>query len=224
VYLPLAGRRVVSWSFSWAALVPQLGRFVLVVRPQDVDLASETLRREVSELDVDLVLGGDSRHASEQAALDHLAPLVARDEIDVVAVHDGARPLAGPHLFESVVTTAAAVGGAVPALPADSVLAVRPDGQPLAAAAPGRDGRPPRGAALVRAQTPQAFRAHDLITAYRAATHAGYRGTDTASSVEAFSDLVVQVVAGSRQNLKVTYPNDLLVAERLLAVNHYRMS
>ncbi|HEX2806693.1 MAG TPA: 2-C-methyl-D-erythritol 4-phosphate cytidylyltransferase, partial [Kineosporiaceae bacterium] len=63
----------------------------------------------------------------------------------------------------------------------------------------------------------------DLLAAYAAASGVGYQGTDTACSVEVFSDLVVQVVAGSRQNLKVTYPHDLFLAERLLAVNRYRM-
>jgi 2-C-methyl-D-erythritol 4-phosphate cytidylyltransferase len=219
VYLPLAGRRVISWSFTWAAKVPEIGHFVLVVRPEDEDLARHTLRRETPEVSVDLVLGGSSRHASEQAALDHLTARIGNGEVDVVAIHDGARPLAGPALFRSVVGTAGSVGGAIPALPADSVLEVHPDGRPVhpgPGAAIGRDG-------LVRVQTPQAFRAKDLLAAYAAASDLGYQGTDTACSVEEFSDLVVQVVAGSRQNLKVTYPHDLFLAERLLAVNRYRM-
>ena len=231
VYLPLAGRRVISWSFTWAAKVSEIGHFVLVVRPEDEELARQTLRRETPEVSVDLVIGGSSRHESEQAALDHLTARIGNGEVDVVAIHDGARPLAGPALFRSVVSTAGSVGGAVPALPAESVLEVHPDGRPvhpgqgagpaqsagqLQGAGSGRDG-------LVRVQTPQAFRAKDLLAAYSAASDSGYQGTDTACSVEVFSDLVVQVVAGSRQNLKVTYPHDLFLAERLLAVNRYRM-
>jgi 2-C-methyl-D-erythritol 4-phosphate cytidylyltransferase len=223
VYLPLAGRRVISWSFTWAAKVTEIGHFVLVVRPEDEELALHTLRRETPAVSVDLVVGGSSRHQSEQAALDHLTTRIGDGEVDVVAIHDGARPLAGPAMFRSVVTTAGSVGGAVPALPAESVLEVHPDGRPVrdgegtgAGTGTGRDG-------LVRVQTPQAFRAKDLLAAYAAASDARYQGTDTACSVEAFSDLVVQVVAGSRQNLKVTYPHDLFLAERLLAVNRYRM-
>jgi 2-C-methyl-D-erythritol 4-phosphate cytidylyltransferase len=219
VYLPLAGRRVISWSFTWAAEVPEIGHFVLVVRPEDEELARHTLRREAPEVSVDLVIGGSTRHASEQAALDHLTARIGHGDVDVVAIHDGARPLAGPALFRSVVTTAGSVGGAVPALPAESVLQVHPDGRPVH-----NDGGPDAGRdGLVRVQTPQAFRAKDLLEAYAAASDNGYQGTDTACSVEVFSDLVVQVVAGSRQNLKVTYPHDLFLAERLLAVNRYRM-
>src|SRR5919202_5418887 len=118
VYLPLAGRRVVSWSLLWAAQVEDVGTFVLVVRPEDAELAEDVLRREAPGLDVRMVVGGATRHESEDAALVHLAPAVEAGEIDVVALHDGARPLAGPALFRSVVATAQAVGGAVPALPA----------------------------------------------------------------------------------------------------------
>jgi 2-C-methyl-D-erythritol 4-phosphate cytidylyltransferase len=210
VYLPLAGRRVVSWSFVWASQVPEIGQFVLVVRPEDVELARETLARDVPELTVDVVTGGATRHASEQAGLDHLRHLVDAGVVDVVAVHDGARPLARPALVRSVVTTAARVGGALPALPAGPVVPVDANGVP----GPAGDGH---GPGLARVQTPQAFRAAPLVAAYRAASAAGYEGTDTASSVEAFSDLTVQVVAGSRHNLKVTYPGDLPLAERLLA-------
>lgn len=222
VYLPLAGRRVVSWSFAWAAQVAEIGHFVLVVRPEDAALARETLRREAADLPVDLVLGGGSRHESEQAALDHLQARIAGGEVEVVAIHDGARPLAGPSLFRSVVTTAASVGGALPALPAEHVLPVDADGEPIGRSDPAGT-RSGAATSLVRVQTPQAFRAGPLIAAYASAAQAGYQGTDTASSVAGFSDLVVQVVAGSRHNLKVTYPHDLLLAERLLAASRYQL-
>ncbi len=216
VYLPLAGRHVLSWSLQWAAQVPQVSTFVLVVRPEDAPLADELLHRDARGLDVTTVVGGTTRHGSEDAALAHLAPRVEAGDIDVIAVHDGARPLAGPTLFGSVVATARAVGGAVPALPATGLLPVgpdrRPDGDPAAAV-----GR------LARVQTPQAFRAKDLLAAYGAALQVGFQGTDTASTVEVFSDLVVQTVAGSRTNLKVTYPQDLLLAEQLLAAHGYRL-
>lgn len=218
VYLPLAGRRVVSWSLQWAAQVEDVGAFVLVVRPEDAELADEVVRREARGLDVRMVVGGATRHESEEAALVHLAPAVEAGDVDVIAVHDGARPLAGPAMFRSAITTARAVGGAVPALPAVGVLAVGSDGQPH------RGGPwvvPPHR--LVRVQTPQAFRAKDLLGAYAAAHATGYLGTDTACTVEAYSDLTVQTVAGSRQNLKVTYPHDLVLAEQLLGAHHYRL-
>jgi 2-C-methyl-D-erythritol 4-phosphate cytidylyltransferase len=215
VYLPLAGRRLVSWSFTWGAQVAEFGHFVLVVRPEDAGLARETVRREADGVSIDLVIGGGTRHESEQAAIDQLAPAIEQREVDVVAIHDGARPLTGPSMFHAVVTTARSIGGAVPALPADGVLPVGPGGRLLVPGEPARN--------LTRVQTPQAFRAKDLYAAYAAAAGDGYQGTDTACTVENYSDLVVRVVAGHRRNLKVTYPHDLYLAERLLAAHQYRM-
>jgi 2-C-methyl-D-erythritol 4-phosphate cytidylyltransferase len=244
VYLPLAGRRLISWSFTWAAEVDAVDQLVLVVRPEDAELAEQTLHREApSARMVELVIGGDTRHGSEQAALDHLARRIDSGELDVVAIHDGARPLAGPTLFRSVIATAASVGGAVPALPALGVFPADPiaESKPVprggtnvafrtngsSASGTGVNGTGPTGAeasrGLARVQTPQAFRAPELLRAYRQALAERYQGTDTACSIERYGELAVQVVAGSRHNLKVTYPHDLVLAERLLAVNHNRM-
>ncbi len=219
VYLPLAGRRVVSWSLQWAAQVPEVGTFVLVVRPEDAELAVEVLRREARGLDVRIVVGGPTRHASEDAALAQLAPEVESGAIDVIAVHDGARPLAGPALFRSVITTADAVGGAVPALPAVGVLPVGSDGQPhrsapetpsphAARARPDAAGLPGQGPARppTRPRTRSATRAPTPPPASRRTATWSCRPSRAA-----------------RQNLKVTYPHDLVLAEQLLAAHQYRL-
>jgi 2-C-methyl-D-erythritol 4-phosphate cytidylyltransferase len=69
----------------------------------------------------------------------------------------------------------------------------------------------------VRVQTPQAFRAAPLLAAYRAATAAGFEGTDTSASMERFSDVTVHCFPGDPRNLKVTYAQDLFLAEQLLS-------
>jgi 2-C-methyl-D-erythritol 4-phosphate cytidylyltransferase len=120
-----------------------------------------------------------------------------------VLIHDAARPLAGPDMMSTAVSTAREFGGAIPAVPADDVVASTPDG--IAA-----------GGALVRVQTPQAFRARPLLDAYRLAEAEGIEGTDTSSCVERFTDVQVRTFAGASTNLKVTYPEDVLVAARLL--------
>jgi 2-C-methyl-D-erythritol 4-phosphate cytidylyltransferase len=215
VYRPLAGRAVVSWSFTWASQVGGVGRWVLVVRPEDAERAAEVCAREAGGLDVRLVIGGSTRHESEQAALDLLEPHVRSGEVDVIAVHDGARPLAGPSLFRSVIATAARVGGAVPALRATDLIPVADDASPVLATAP--------SGTLTRVQTPQAFSATGLLAAYTRARAAGFGGTDTSAAVAAYSDLPIQAVAGSPFNLKVTYQRDLRLAERLLEIHGHRL-
>lgn len=221
VYLPLAGRRVISWSLLQAARVPPVGRIVLVIRPEDTALARATLATECPGLAVEVVTGGTTRHASERAALAHLAPAVAAGDVEVIVVHDGARPLAGSLLFRHVIDTAAAVGGAVPGLPTHDLLLTEPElpGNRSPEPEPGRPGAPRERMRLVAVQTPQAFRAAELVAAYAAADAAGIRGSDTAATLERFSSLPVRLVPGSRHNVKITYPSDVAVVERLLTAH-----
>src|SRR6266511_3534577 len=72
------------------------------------------------------------------------------------------------------------------------------------------------GERLVSIQTPQAFRAAPLLDAYEAAARDGFAGTDTAACIERYTDLEVAVVPGEPGNLKITFADDLLMAERLL--------
>jgi 2-C-methyl-D-erythritol 4-phosphate cytidylyltransferase len=245
VYLPLAGRTVIAWSFVWAAELTEVRHCLLVVRPEDVERAERAVRDDVpGGPRIELISGGDTRHGSEEAAVLHLAPLIRAGQLDVVVVHDGARPLCGPSLFRSTISVAAEAGGAVPTLPVTGLLAVAAGGasapgtsigepsdvlrgaDPRSAGADPRatDSRGPRdGYRLARVQTPQAFRAAGLLAAFDRARKDGFVGTDTASTVERYGQLVVRSVAGARHNLKVTYPHDLRRAEQLLAAHGYAM-
>ena len=78
--------------------------------------------------------------------------------------------------------------------------------------------------ALVTVQTPQAFHALPLLEAYERAATAGFVGSDTAACAERFGDLQVRSVAGDPRNLKITFPEDLFVAERLLAKAHWKLT
>jgi 2-C-methyl-D-erythritol 4-phosphate cytidylyltransferase len=90
-----------------------------------------------------------------------------------------------------------------PAVPADDVVRATPAGIGC-------------GGPLVRVQTPQAFRARPLLDAYRLAQLEEFEGTDTSSCLERFTDVGVRTFPGTSTNLKVTYPQDVLVAARLL--------
>jgi 2-C-methyl-D-erythritol 4-phosphate cytidylyltransferase len=206
-YLPLAGRAVVTWSLETLRRTPGVERLLLVVRPADRDLAAEVLDRELPGASVQVVTGGATRHASEYQALRHLAGAIRAGAVDLVLVHDAARPLASVALARRVLAAAGRAGGAVPGVPLDGVVPVDPAGR-LAGPLAGR---------LVTVQTPQAFQAAALLDAHEAAARAGFDGTDTASCVERHGGVRVAVVPGEPGNLKVTFPHDLLAAERLLA-------
>jgi 2-C-methyl-D-erythritol 4-phosphate cytidylyltransferase len=201
VLLPLSGVPVLARSVRTVLDVEGVHRIVLVVRPEDRDEVAEAVAPHLGEHDLWLVDGGEHRHDSEWQALQVLAADIENDELDVVAIHDAARPLAGVELWRAVLDAAARHGGAIPVV--ESPQLSRADGS-LA---------PPR---LVGVQTPQAFRAVDLLRAYRQAEADGFVGTDTAACLERYTDLAIAGVPSTTANLKVTFPEDLGIAEALL--------
>nr|WP_245574018.1 IspD/TarI family cytidylyltransferase [Amycolatopsis nigrescens] len=213
VYLPLAGRRLVSWSLSAFHRVPDVGVLVLVARPQDGELVDWVLDREVAGAEVEVVFGGDTRQGSELRALRQLAARIDSGVIDTVLIHDAARPLVSPALISGVLHSARRHGGAIPGLPADDIAAVGEDDGRLTELSAG---------SMIRAQTPQGFRAAPLLAAYEQAAREEFVGTDTASCMEQFSALPVHWVRGEQQNFKITYPHDLLVAEQVLSASDYQ--
>jgi 2-C-methyl-D-erythritol 4-phosphate cytidylyltransferase len=184
---------------------------VLVARPDDSKLVDGVLDRELTGTPVEVVYGGDTRQESELSALRRLASRVDDGTVDVVLLHDAARPLVSPALIAGVLHAAREHGGAIPGLPADDVITVTDDvvsGPPLDAA--------------IKAQTPQGFRAAPLIDAYEQAAREEFVGTDTASCMERYSDVPVRWVHGDQHNFKITYPHDLTIAEQFLAASEYR--
>lgn len=203
VYLPLDGRTVLSWSLTTFAAMPEIGHIVLVVRAADRALAQGVLDREVDHAAIEIVVGGDTRQASELAGLRLLADRIRTGAVDCVLIHDGARPLVSTALTVAVLAAARADGGAVPGLVRDDLVAATADGTAVGAPAPG----------LVAAQTPQAFRAGPLLAAYEQAERHGFIGTDTASCVQRFApELAVRFVPGEEHNIKITFAHDLAFA------------
>jgi 2-C-methyl-D-erythritol 4-phosphate cytidylyltransferase len=149
-----------------------------------------------------VVTGGATRADSVRSGL-AAVPVDA----EVIVVHDAARPLASPALFAAVIGAVADGGadGAVPGVPpSDTIKAVDESGRVTSTIDRTR---------LVAVQTPQAFRGAVLRRAHEGAPPGA---TDDAMLVEALGG-TVRVVPGELGNLKITDPEDLGVAERLLA-------
>lgn len=183
-YELLAGERVLDRSVRVAAV--HAAGVTVVVPPADAE-------REGA------VAGGATRSDSVRAGLAHVP-----DDVDIVCVHDAARPLATPELFQRVIdAVAGGSSAAVPGVPlADTVKEIDEAGRVV--------GTPDRDR-LVAVQTPQAFRRSVIVEAHRS----GGDATDDAGLVEALGHDVV-VVPGEPTNRKITVADDLAWAERQL--------
>ena len=184
----LAGRRVLDWAVDDAR--EACDGVVVVVAPDRVDSVQSEEHRTVA--------GGDSRSESVRRGLAEVP-----DDVEVIVVHDAARPAAGVGLFHAVIDAVrAGADGAVPGVPVTDTVK-RVDGE-LVVETLDR-------AALVAVQTPQAFRAGAL----RAAHASGDDATDDAALVERAGGRVV-VVPGHSANRKITAPADLEAMEAVL--------
>jgi 2-C-methyl-D-erythritol 4-phosphate cytidylyltransferase len=190
---------------------PLLGRAMDTVHACSIDQVLVTAPDGFEEAARELVgphprvfPGGPTRQESVAAALRLLrADALA---VETVLVHDVARPLASPALFGSVTAAVGDADGAVPGVPvADTVKRVVDDVVVET---------PPRSS-LVAVQTPQAFQVEVLERAHHVAAREGFAGTDDATLLERIGCRVA-VVPGEPGNLKITTPEDLVLAAALL--------
>jgi 2-C-methyl-D-erythritol 4-phosphate cytidylyltransferase len=201
VLLPLGSTTALERSVTTALAVEGVRRLVLVVRAEDRDAVAEAVAPLLGDREATVVLGGTTRHGSEWNALRVLRPQIESGEIDVVVIHDAARPLAGPDLYNAVIAAAREHGGAIPAAPLTQLVT--------------RDLAPVPGE-LAGVQTPQAFRAGALLAAYAQAEREGGDFTDTAGCLARYAtDVAIAAVTSSALNLKVTFAEDVAAAAAL---------
>jgi 2-C-methyl-D-erythritol 4-phosphate cytidylyltransferase len=198
--LALAGRPLLLHAIEGLAACAELDAIVPVVPAAELARCAALLRgRERVSAPV---AGGAERQDSMRAGL---AALPA--EIELVAVHDAARPLVRATEVSAVVAAAQRYGAALLAVPVRDTLKRVVEGR-VAETLP--------RVACWAAQTPQVFRVDWLREALAKAEADGFQGTDDAQLVERLG-IPVHVVEGDPSNLKITWPEDLEIAETLLA-------
>jgi len=179
---------------------------VIVRHADDEDLLETALGGDIG--DVMVVVGGATRQASVRRGLHALRRM--DNPPGHVLIHDAARPFVSPELLDTVANAIGADSqtGVIPALPVSETLkAAGVDG--LIERTVSRDG-------LYRAQTPQAFPLDTISAVHdRAADEHDFEFTDDASLYE-WASLPVRIVPGEARNVKLTYPDDFVEAERML--------
>ncbi len=208
LFAELAGKPLWFHAASRLAESEAVGRIVLVVSQADDGVFRKRYAAMVEQLGIELVLGGSERTDSVQAGLDHLAD---DSTVQWVAIHDAARPLIRQNDMVAVFTAAQRTGAAILATPVPGTVK---RGKLETGGSQTVDRRE-----LWLALTPQVFRIGLLKQAYQ--KHNGRPATDDAQLVERIGHDVT-LVQGSADNLKITYPEDLSVAEAILATQFHQ--
>lgn len=199
--LPIVGRTIAVFEQS-----PLIDEIYLVIPAEEIPYCQAQVVDAMGFTKIAaIVAGGRERQYSVLNGLNAMRAVVADD--DVVLIHDGVRPFVTERMLRESIAVARCRDGALVAVPVkDTIKNVR-DG--IVVDTPERDS-------LWQAQTPQTFRFGTIYRAHRAAAADGFTGTDDASLAER-SGLAVQIVPGDYRNIKITTPEDLILAESFLA-------
>ena len=207
-YLLLGGLPILAHTIAAFEQSPLIDGICLVIPADEIPYCREQIvaARGFRKV-IEIVAGGRERQHSVMNGLDALAHHAGVD--DVVLIHDGVRPFVSPDLLRESITVARNSDGALVAVPAKDTIKTVRDG--IVVDTPERD-------TLWQAQTPQSFRFSVIHNAHRSAAAAGFIGTDDASLVERQNGLV-RIVRGDYRNIKITTPEDLILAEAFLAAS-----
>jgi 2-C-methyl-D-erythritol 4-phosphate cytidylyltransferase / 2-C-methyl-D-erythritol 2,4-cyclodiphosphate synthase len=202
-YRFVGGAPVLRHSISAFLAHPSIGEVVAVIHPDDLDLferATAGLGRRVRN-----VLGGPTRQASTLLGLQALAA----DPPEYVMIHDAVRPFVSGELLDRIAASITAASGVVPVLPVSDTIK-RQDNQGYVFETVARAG-------LFAAQTPQAFPFPAILQAHeKARDYSDQQFTDDASIAE-FAGLRVRFAEGAPENVKLTWRNDIEMADRKLS-------
>ena len=202
-YLDLAGRPVLAHSVKVFDTCELVDKIFLVIPKEDIEYCQENIVPFMElKNGLTLVPGGEQRQNSVYNGLR------AMDKnTDTVVIHDGVRPFIQPHELKACILGARKFGACILGIPAgDTVKCVGKSGfieKTLA-----RDS-------IWLAQTPQAFKYECIMRAHETARRDGYTGSDDASLVERLG-AGVKIINGSKNNIKITVQEDLIIARAML--------
>ena len=199
--LPLDGIPVLARTLQNLNAAELVDEIVIAAREEDLLSFGDLCKIYGITKPVKIVRGGATRLESVLAG-----SLECREDAAYLAVHDGARPLAAPELIDGVIALAHRTNAAAPAVPVKDTVKVVRDGK--VESTPDRD-------TLRAIQTPQAFDAPLLRAALQAAAEAGAAVTDDCAAVERLGK-EVYILDGSYENIKITTPEDIALAEAIL--------
>jgi 2-C-methyl-D-erythritol 4-phosphate cytidylyltransferase len=202
VLLELGGRPILTYSLDAAEAATSVSEIVIVAGEHTQVEIQRTVDCGPWAKIRSIVLGGERRQDSVLAGLNAVS-----GDIDIVAIHDAARPFVTAELFDLSVDLAVLEGAAIVAVPVTDTLKRVRDGR-IEATVPRDD--------LWAAQTPQAFTRSVLDRCFELAAERGLDVTDEARLAELLG-VAVGIVPGSSRNLKITRPEDLAIGEALIA-------
>jgi 2-C-methyl-D-erythritol 4-phosphate cytidylyltransferase len=202
-YLPLVNRPILCHTLAAIHSCGSIDRIILVLAEQDYSFCRENILAPLDlEEKVQLVPGGETRQESVYNGLQSI-----EENNGIVVIHDGVRPFVRPEEIEACITSAAESGACILGIPVHNTL--------KQVDATGHIKKTTPRNSVWQAQTPQCFQLSLIKKAHVAAKRDGYSGSDDALLVERLGK-PVNIIDGSRYNIKITTQEDLLLARAVI--------
>jgi len=199
----LADKPILAHTLDQFETCPLIRSTLLVVGQEDLDYCLKEIVEKYEYRKVGQIIpGGKRRQDSVKNGIDALAK-----DVEIVVIHDGVRPFVTKAMIEDSIHSAERFGAVVLAMPVkETIKMANPNGTVL---------KTLDREALWQIQTPQTFQAKLIKEAYSKGTEDGFTGTDDASLVERLG-VKVHILPGSYTNIKITTPEDLILANLFL--------
>jgi 2-C-methyl-D-erythritol 4-phosphate cytidylyltransferase len=201
IFAELFGEPVILRTLRAFEESPVISEIVLVTRGGDMERAAALARENNITKLAQVTTGGKTRAESVLSGL-----FAVSKKAGIIAIHDGARPLVTPEIIEEAVRKAEKRHAAAPAVPVKATVKLAKGGVVIST--------PERGH-LYETQTPQAFTAELIKAAVELAVREGRAPSDDCCAVEAMG-VAVYLTRGSYENIKLTTPEDMALAEAIL--------
>ena len=202
-FIPIFGKPILAYTIEKFERCKLIDKIYLTVNSEEKELCSRNIIMKYNFSKVqELVDGGETRQDSIYNGLKALDK-----DTDIVVIHDGARPLIKETIIQDSIETAQKYGAAVTAIPIKDTVKKC-----------GKDffiNKTLNREEIWRAQTPQTFRYDLILPAYDQAYEYKYLTTDDAAIIERYGNKV-KLIIGSEENIKITTPFDIIVAENFL--------
>ncbi len=197
-FIEILGKPILSWTISVFEESEFIDDIILVVNFSDIERAKSFKFKKI----INVVEGGREREDSVYNGLK-----VVGGDVDVVLIHDGARPLLTKNIIASAISEVKVSPAVVVGVPIiDTVKKIGDENFIIST-----EDRE----ALWLAQTPQVFKYKLIKEAYDRAYKVGYKATDDSTLVERLG-YKAKIIMGSYENIKITFPEDLIIAEAIL--------
>lgn len=202
-FIPISGKPILAYTIDKFEKCKSIDKIYLIVSPEEKEICHKNilLRYNFSKVQ-ELVDGGDTRQDSIYNGLKALDK-----DTDIVVIHDGARPLIEEIIIQDSIEKAQKYGAAITAIPIKDTVKKSKKNFYI--------NKTLNREEIWRAQTPQTFKYDIILSAYHQAYKDNYLATDDSAIVERYGHKV-KLIIGSEENIKITTPFDLIVAEVFL--------